>query len=713
MTVVNRGTTLPSLTGHISEEKKNNYFTLVQRQFHEEQFPDMILPSKQAIRQVQQTNQETPTATITEPVSSIPSISVAPCTESTPMDSFDGDEAPSTSQMPKSNRRNPLVPIGLDAHDPPAPAMMAPVPTLPAATTVAPRQYAPNPLSSMSVSMDTAEDVKKATANVANLFRSVSLDVDPCQEGPSTAPSIPDSPTHRQSKPEGKRTTKTRQPSDSSDSKSKTPNKSPPSQSDASEGAAARQWVRLHYCPGEDTKSLSSERLSVNDYETVVVADSSDDLWFVEQEVSEFEIEYSVGDSSEGFASNGSDDSSSETEMVFEVAPDDSSDSRWADDSSSTDTEISDQDKWDCIECQNRNPPVDRYCNRCWALRTGWLPDEQRMTLRERLLNQAKLLRRTNSAPAGNLTAHPRHHLQLTKENLLKHNTTCHEEAMDTLEACEAQAPIIRPGCSQTHGYPSDNVNTQYPSNPCSAGGVATLPPGEFCDRSHISMTLGTTPYNIGGLEAIPDDPEGIGDEGSMCPYPEPSENQDHDFPDGNEDKEETVGRQHKTGEENGNGGGGAQGGPSNSQNQRGLGGGNYPGYNSGQGGISDGSPKHAFGQATFGQPTFGQTTFGHNPVVNNSPPSDNGPRIFGQDLEGYSPSAGPNPGGVLHQGHFRSCLSVTSDDSHHATCSANTLSPESELDDEKATNSFNLVENDPIARKRMKLDTQRQDSGI
>ena len=60
--------------------------------------------------------------------------------------------------------------------------------------------------------------------------------------------------------------------------------------------------------------------------------------------MSEFEIEYSVGDSSEGAPSkDGSDDSSSEAGVVFEISPDDSSDSRWADDSSSTDTEISDQ----------------------------------------------------------------------------------------------------------------------------------------------------------------------------------------------------------------------------------------------------------------------------------------------------------------------------------------------------------------------------------
>ena len=150
----------------------------------------MILPSTK-------TNQEQAPSTITEPPSSI----------STPMDSADGngDQTPSMPR-PKYNR-NPLVPIGLDVHDPPTPVSTPPAPApTPAMSSIAPRQYAPNPLSSMSL-MDTAEDVTKATANVANLFRSVSLDVDPCQEGPSTAtPSIPDSPTRsRQSKPDGKR----------------------------------------------------------------------------------------------------------------------------------------------------------------------------------------------------------------------------------------------------------------------------------------------------------------------------------------------------------------------------------------------------------------------------------------------------------------------------------------------------------------------------
>ena len=63
---------------------------------------------------------------------------------------------------------------------------------------------------------------------------------------------------------------KTRLPSEDSsvESKPKTPpspSKSPPSQSDdASEGpSSTRQWVRLHYRPGEELKSVSSERLSV------------------------------------------------------------------------------------------------------------------------------------------------------------------------------------------------------------------------------------------------------------------------------------------------------------------------------------------------------------------------------------------------------------------------------------------------------------------
>ena len=115
----------------------------------------------------------------------------APSTITEAMDSIDGDLFPKPDIKPKSNP-NPLVQSAI--YTPPMPDVVPPPVTVMPVFQPAPVHYS-SPLS--TVTMDTAEDVKKATANVANLFRSVSLDVDPSQEGPSTAamstlPSIED-----------------------------------------------------------------------------------------------------------------------------------------------------------------------------------------------------------------------------------------------------------------------------------------------------------------------------------------------------------------------------------------------------------------------------------------------------------------------------------------------------------------------------------------
>ncbi|XP_033626540.1 uncharacterized protein LOC117289503 [Asterias rubens] len=175
------------------------------------------------------------------------------------------------------------------------------------------------------------------------------------------------------------------------------------------ERVGSRPWYCMLYHPSEELKSQSSEVLSIQDCETAIVADSSDDLWFVDEDELT-PLEYDVpSDSSDDYTiiKGSSDDSSSDTELVFNVLlrPDESGDSHFADnsDDDTTDTEISDMDKWQCAECSMRNSPVERYCSRCWALRKGWLPDNQRMTLKERLQNSNRPLRRSFSAPAGNV----------------------------------------------------------------------------------------------------------------------------------------------------------------------------------------------------------------------------------------------------------------------------------------------------------------------
>ncbi|XP_077999845.1 uncharacterized protein LOC144452596 isoform X2 [Glandiceps talaboti] len=159
-----------------------------------------------------------------------------------------------------------------------------------------------------------------------------------------------------------------------------------------------------------DKETVSSEytatSCSVQGRETAVVADSSDDLWFLEED-GHFSVEYEVeSDASEGY-SFGNDtsetvDSDASIEEVYEVlqlCDEDDNDSCFADDDSSdSDTELTDQDKWTCTECSTLNSPIRRYCIRCWALRKGWLPDTEKLA-QLRNIREKRKLQRSISAP--------------------------------------------------------------------------------------------------------------------------------------------------------------------------------------------------------------------------------------------------------------------------------------------------------------------------
>ncbi|KAL2776068.1 E3 ubiquitin-protein ligase Mdm2 isoform l [Daubentonia madagascariensis] len=46
-------------------------------------------------------------------------------------------------------------------------------------------------------------------------------------------------------------------------------------------------------------------------------------------------------------------------------------------DSFEEDPEISLADYWKCTSCNEMNPPLPPHCNRCWALRENWLPEDK------------------------------------------------------------------------------------------------------------------------------------------------------------------------------------------------------------------------------------------------------------------------------------------------------------------------------------------------
>ncbi|XP_066447720.1 E3 ubiquitin-protein ligase Mdm2 isoform X5 [Eleutherodactylus coqui] len=53
-------------------------------------------------------------------------------------------------------------------------------------------------------------------------------------------------------------------------------------------------------------------------------------------------------------------------------------------DSFDEDTEISEADYWKCSQCDEMNPPIPRYCKRCWSLRKDWLPEMENSSLKRK-----------------------------------------------------------------------------------------------------------------------------------------------------------------------------------------------------------------------------------------------------------------------------------------------------------------------------------------
>lgn len=148
-----------------------------------------------------------------------------------------------------------------------------------------------------------------------------------------------------------------------------------------------------------------SEVLSIQEKDTVKVQDSTDDLWFVDDdslpvEEDTFSLEYEVEtDDTEHLTDSDSSIYFSGKDVL--VVCKDSDIEFWADSSGGdTDNELTDGDKWKCVECSTSNSPLQRYCVRCWKLRPGWLPEK---SLRK-LPQSRRKIERSMSAP-GNMSS--------------------------------------------------------------------------------------------------------------------------------------------------------------------------------------------------------------------------------------------------------------------------------------------------------------------
>ncbi|XP_057625182.1 protein Mdm4 isoform X6 [Chionomys nivalis] len=199
--------------------------------------------------------------------------------------------------------------------------------------------------------------------------------------------------------------------------------------------------LRNNYVP----RSNGSTDLQTNqDIGTAIVSDTTDDLWFLNESVSE---QLGVGIKVEAANSEQTSEvGKARDKKVIDVGKDDLEDPKSLSDD--TDVELTSEDEWQCTECKKFNSPSKRYCFRCWALRKDWYSDCSKLT---------------HSLSTSNITA-----IHEKKEN----------EGIDVPDCRRTvSAPVVRP----KDVYLKEE-NTKF--NPCNSV--------EFLDLAHSSESQET-----------------------------------------------------------------------------------------------------------------------------------------------------------------------------------------------------------------------------
>ncbi|XP_037374253.1 protein Mdm4-like isoform X1 [Talpa occidentalis] len=200
--------------------------------------------------------------------------------------------------------------------------------------------------------------------------------------------------------------------------------------------------LRNNYTP----RSNGSTDLQTNqDIGMAIVSDTTDDLWFLNESVSE---QFGVGIKVEATDTEQSDEVGKvRDKKLFEVGKnDDLEDCKSLSDD--TDVEVTSEGEWQCTECKKFNSPSKRYCFRCWALRKDWYSDCSKLT---------------HSLSTSDITAIPE------KEN----------EGIDVLDCRRTvSAPVVRP----KDGYKKEENPRRFDS--CNSV--------EFLDLAHSSESQET-----------------------------------------------------------------------------------------------------------------------------------------------------------------------------------------------------------------------------
>uniref|UniRef100_A0A2K6GDU9 MDM4 regulator of p53 n=1 Tax=Propithecus coquereli TaxID=379532 RepID=A0A2K6GDU9_PROCO len=238
--------------------------------------------------------------------------------------------------------------------------------------------------------------------------------------------------------------------------------------------------LRNNYTP----RSNGSTDLQTNqDVGTAIVSDTTDDLWFLNESVSEqlgvgIKVESADTEQTSEEVGKVSDKKVTEVEKN-----EDFEDSKSLSDD--TDIEVTSEDEWQCTECKKFNSPSKRYCFRCWALRKDWYSDCSKLThslstsditaIPEKKENEGIDVpdcRRTISAPV----VRPKD-VCIKEENSKLFDPCSSVEFLDLAHNSESQETIL------STGEQSDNLSEQRPDTENMEDCQNLLKPCSLCEK--------------------------------------------------------------------------------------------------------------------------------------------------------------------------------------------------------------------------------------
>ncbi|XP_061193642.1 E3 ubiquitin-protein ligase Mdm2-like isoform X1 [Saccostrea echinata] len=217
-------------------------------------------------------------------------------------------------------------------------------------------------------------------------------------------------------------------------------------------------YIKVKVETDSDTDHTSNQQ----DGSSSQIEQSSDDLWFLEEDHQEasdtFSIEYELEDSEPSDIISESSSVVSGQDVI--VVCSDSDVEFWADESD-TCTDWNEGDQWTCA-CGTKNTPVQRHCIFCWKIRPGWLGEKRKYSPSSEEMDSNKKLKEDSETDTSDIG-------RVAERETLKSDSIDSGICLSSQDTASSQAELIQLGSRRISlNYRSkESPVKKGPEDPC------------------------------------------------------------------------------------------------------------------------------------------------------------------------------------------------------------------------------------------------------